>query len=218
MKGVISGLLIGRLGTALHLGTVYPRFFGNTKTFYMLIESMVVLTLATSATISVVSILFGTMFWGIGLADFPDILTVLVATMSLGLIITLITVKISFVSFKRGLDPDTIVYPAVSTVADIVITFSYIGVLTLYFSGFFGRLAILFFGLINVLLVLIYSAQKLRNADFLKTLKESVGTMVLVAFMVNITGTFLKGINNLAPARREIYTVYPALIDMMGNV
>ena len=64
VKGVISGLLTGRLSTALHLGTVYPKFFGNTKSFYKLIEAMVVLTLATSATISVIAILFGTLFWG----------------------------------------------------------------------------------------------------------------------------------------------------------
>jgi mgtE-like transporter len=42
--------------------------------------------------------------------------------------------------------------------------------------------------------------------------------MLLVAFMVNITGTVLKGISILAGARREIYTIYPAIIDMMGDV
>ena len=55
VKGVITGLLTGRLSTALHLGTVYPKFFGNTKTFYRLIGALVVLTLATSATISAIS-------------------------------------------------------------------------------------------------------------------------------------------------------------------
>jgi cation transporter-like permease len=32
-KGVIGGLLSGRLSTALHLGTIHPSFFGNTKSF-----------------------------------------------------------------------------------------------------------------------------------------------------------------------------------------
>jgi cation transporter-like permease len=49
-------------------------------------------------------------------------------------------------------------------------------------------------------------------------MKESLPTMLLVAFMVNITGTILKGISNLAGSRKEIYTVYPAIIDMMGDV
>jgi mgtE-like transporter len=179
---------------------------------------MVVLTLATSATISVISIVFGTLFWGITIADFPSILTVMVATLSLGLLITLITVKFTFISFKSSLDPDTIVYPAISTVADIIITFLYIGVLNLYFSGPMGRWAIIIFGLINVFLVLIILPRNLRETEFLNVIKESLPTMLLVAFMVNITGTVLKAISNLAGGRREIYTVYPAIIDMMGDV
>jgi len=218
VKGVITGLLTGRLSTALHLGTVYPKFFGNTKTFYRLIRVLVVLTLATSATISTIAFVFGTLFWGITVADFPAILTVLVATLSLGLLITLITVKFAFISFKRSLDPDTIVYPAISTVADIVITFLYIGVLHLYFSGAIGQWTIIIFGLINVFLVLIILPRNLRESEFVKMIKESLPTMLLVAFMVNITGTVLKGISILAGARREIYTIYPAIIDMMGDV
>ncbi|MCL4429600.1 MAG: magnesium transporter [Chloroflexi bacterium] len=218
VKGVITGLLTGRLSTALHLGTVYPKFFGNTKTFYRLIGAMVVLNLATSVTISAIAMVFGTLFWGIAIADFTAILSVMVATLSLGLLITLITVKFTFISFKRSLDPDTIVYPAISTVADIIITFLYIGVLNLYTSGSFGRWAIIIFGLINVVLVLIILPRNLRETEFLKIIKESLPTMLLVAFMVNITGTILKGISNLVDGRREIYTVYPAIIDMMGDV
>jgi mgtE-like transporter len=218
VKGVITGLLTGRLSTALHLGTVYPKFFGNTKTFYRLIGALVVLTLATSATISVIAFVFGTLLWGITILDFPAILTVMVATLSLGLLITLITVKFAFISFKRSLDPDTIVYPAISTVADVVITFLYIGVLHLYFSGTIGQWSIIIFGLINVFLVLIILPHNLRESEFVKMIKESLPTMLLVAFMVNITGTVLKGVSILFGARREIYTIYPAIIDMMGDV
>ncbi len=143
----------------------------------------------------------------------------MVATLSLGLLITLITVKFTFISFKSSLDPDTIVYPAISTVADIIITFLYIAVLNLYFkTGSVGQWAIIIFGLINVFLVLIIIPRNFREPEFLKIIKESLPTMLLVAFMVNITGTVLKGISNLAGGRREIYTVYPAIIDMMGDV
>jgi mgtE-like transporter len=218
VKGVITGLLTGRLSTELHLGTVYPKFFGNTKTFYRLIGAMVVLTLATSATISVIAIVFGTLFWGMAIGDFTAILTVMVATLSLGLLITLITVKFTFISYKKSLDPDTIVYPAISTVADIIITFLYIGVLNLYFSGDVGKWALIIFGLINVSLVLFILPRSMREKEFLKILKESLPTVLLVAFIVNITGTVLKGISNIAATQREIYTVYPAIIDMMGDV
>jgi mgtE-like transporter len=217
VKAIITGLLTGRLSTALHLGTMYPQFLGNTKSFYRLIGAMIVLTLGTSATISAFAFIFGTMFWGVNLNEFGAILSVMVATLSLGLLVALTTVQFTFISFKRSLDPDTIVYPAVSTLANIVITFLYLAVLHVYFSGATGRWAIIFFGLINVFLVLFILPHNIRNRDFLRILKESLPTMVLVAFMVNITGTLFKGISNVAGGRRDIYTVYPAMIDMMGD-
>ncbi|MCW4000374.1 MAG: magnesium transporter [Candidatus Bathyarchaeota archaeon] len=217
VKGVLTGLLTGRLSTALHLGTVYPKFLGNTKSFRRLISAMIVLTLATSATISAISILFGILFWGVTVNEFPAILSVMLATLSLGLLITLTTVKVTFVSFKRGLDPDTIGYPLTSTVANIIITFLYIAVLSLYFSGGLGQWTIIMFGLINVFLVLFIVPMSLRDLEFRSIIKESLPTMLLVAFMVNITGTFLKGISDVVGGQRVIFTVYPAIIDMIGD-
>ncbi|NIR48321.1 MAG: hypothetical protein GWN55_04245, partial [Phycisphaerae bacterium] len=37
-----------------------------------------------------------------------------------------ITIAVSFLSFRRGLDPDIIVYPVISTVADVLVTLCYI--------------------------------------------------------------------------------------------
>lgn len=218
VKGVTTGLLTGRLSTALHLGAIFPRFFGNTQTFYKLIGAIVVLTLTTSAAISGIAILFGTLFWGITIADFPAILTVMVTTMALGLLTTLITTKVMFSSFNRSLDPEVIVFPAISTMADIVITFLYIGVLNLYFSGSFGQYTVAFFGFINLVLVLVILYRYLHETDFLRIVKESLTTLVLIAFFVNITGTFLRGVNALATTRREIYIVYPAITDLIGDV
>ncbi len=217
VKAVITGLLTGRLSTALHLGTMYPKFFGNTKSFYRLIAAMIVLTLGTSLTISVFSVVFGTLFWGVTINEFPAILSVMVATLSLGLTVALTTVQFTFVSFKRSLDPDTVVYPAVSTIANIIITFLYIAILYIYFSGPNGKWAIIFLGLINVFLVLFILPFNIRNREFSQIIKESVPTMVFVAFMANVTGTLLKGISDYAGGRRDIYTIYPAMIDMVGD-
>jgi len=217
-KGVISGLLSGRLGTALHLGTVYPRFFNNTKSFYKLVQALIVITLATSIAMSSVSLVFGHLFWGITFADFPAILSVVVATMASGLVVTLLTIKVAFISFKRGLDPDIVVYPIMSTTADIIITLLYIAVLNLFFFGYLGQLAIAAIALVHVFLVFYILPKNLHEIEFVKTVKESMVTLFFVAFMVNITGTVLKGIDRFVEGRKEIYTVYPAFIDMIGDV
>jgi mgtE-like transporter len=217
-KGVTGGLLSGRLSTGLHLGTVRPSFFNNTKTFYTLIEALIFLTLATSATISVFSFVFGQLFWGLTFSDFSGILLVIVATMSLGLFLSIITINIAFLSFKKGSDPDVVVYPILSTISDIFITACYIFVLTLYFYGDFGKITLFLIGILIVFIGVYVLIKNLHETVFTKTIRESLFTMVIVAFLVNIAGTVLVGIQNFVGARTEIVMVYPALIGMIGNV
>ena len=216
---VISGLLSGRLSTALHLGTIYPRFSGNTKSFHKLIHAIIVLTLVTSLTVSVISIFLGYFLWGITLFDFSAILSVMVSTLAIGLLFSLVTIKVAFVSFKRGLDPDIVVYPIISTAVSIFITLCYIGVLNLFFfSSFFGWIAVLAIGFMHVFIVLYIVTKDRYEPEIRKTIKESVLMLMFVALMVTITGTIFKGISNFAQNRKEIYTIYPALINMVSSV
>ena len=217
-KGVGSGLLSGRLSTGLHLGTIHPRFFGNTKNFYKLLEALIVLTLVTSVTICAISLVFGYLFWGITLVDFPAILSIVVATMALGLLLSFLTIKVSFISFERGLDPDVIVYPVMSTVADVFVTLCYIAVINVFFFGVIGQWFIGLACLIPAVIVFYILSKNLHETEFIKTLKESMVTILLVSLLVNITGTVLLGISKFISERIEIYTIYTALIGMIGNV
>ncbi len=215
---VISGLLSGRLSTALHLGTVYPRFSGNTRGFYKLIDAVIVLTLATSLSVSLISLLFGYLFWGITIVDFSSILIVMVSTLTIGLFFSLLTVKVAFVSFKRGLDPDIVVYPIMSTAVSIFITLCYIGVLNLFFLDSFGKIPLIAVGLVHAFLVLYLLVKDRYEPEFIKTLRESLAMMVFFSLMVTITGTIFRSISSFAADRREIYTIYPALINMVSDV
>ncbi|MBS7614293.1 magnesium transporter [Candidatus Bathyarchaeota archaeon] len=218
-KGMIGGLLSGRLSTALHIGTIYPKLFGNTKSFYKLYQAIIVLTLITSLTISMVSIIFGNQFWGINFSDFYDIVTVVMATMTMGLAFTLVSTIVAFVTFKKGLDPDILVYPIMSTVADLGITTCYVLVLNLFFLyDQTGKEVVLAIGILQIILVLWIFARNMHDEEFSKTIKESLLTLLLVAFIVNITGTVLNKTNEIVEGRKEIYTVYPALIDTIGDV
>ena len=218
-RGVISGLFSGRLTTALHMGTVLPRFFGNTKGFYVLFEAIVAITLETSIAMGVLSMFFGIMFWGTTIGDVVSVLAVIMATMFLGLIISILTISVAFASFRKGLDPDIIVYPIMSTVADILITLCYISVLNIFFFvGYGGKYFIYFLGTLLIFLALYASLKNIRQEEFLRTIKESLLTLIIVAFIVNFTGTILSGISEVVGGRKEVYTVYPALIDTVGDV
>ncbi len=216
---VINGLLSGRLSTALHLGTIHPQFSGNTKSFHKLIAAIIVLTLVTSLTVSVISLFVGYWLWGVTLADFPAIVSVMVSTLAIGLIFYVVTIKLAFISFKRGLDPDIIVYPIISTAASIFITLCYIGVLNMFFFlPYLGRLAILAIGLAHVSLVLYLIARDKQEPEFLKTIRESMIMLMAVALILTLTGTIFKGISRLAENQKEVYTIYPALINMVSDV
>jgi mgtE-like transporter len=218
-KSVMGGLLSGRLSTGLHLGTIQPKFSSNTKSFYKLLEALVVVTLATSVVMSGISLVFGYFFWGLAFGDFPALLSAVVATMALGLSLFFLTSEVAFFSFKKGLDPDIVVYPIMSAVYSISITFFYIVALNLLFSlNFFGQIVIIIIGLFHLLLVFYILPKNLHEPEFIKTLKQSLVTMMFVAFIVNVTGTILKGINNFAGTRREFFTTYPPLIGLVSDV
>jgi mgtE-like transporter len=215
---VISGLLSGRLSTALHLGTVYPQFTKNTKSFYKLVDAVIVLTLATSLSVSLISLGIGSLFWGITVVDFSSILIVMVSTLAIGLFFSLLTLKVAFVSFKRGLDPDILVYPIMSTVVTIFMTLCYIGVLNLYFLNRIGQFPLLVVCLFHAFLAIYLLVKDRRETDFRRTLKESLAMMVFFSFMITITGTFFRSISDFVADRREIYIIYPALINLVGDV
>jgi mgtE-like transporter len=219
-KGTIGGLLSGRLSTALHVGTIYPKFFGNTKMFYKLFDAVVFINLETCLAMNLVSLVFGSLFWGIFPANFSEILTVVITTMALGLVISLLTMFVAFTSFKRGLDPDIIVYPIMSTVADITITVCYGVVLYVFFlTDLFGKYAVTIIAVMFAALACYVFVRNRHEEDFVKTIREFSFTLVAVAFTVNVTGTFLHMISEIIlSGRSEVYTVYPALIDLVGDV
>jgi cation transporter-like permease len=177
-----------------------------------------------SFIISLFSLVFGYFFWGITIFDYFSILIVLVSTVTIGLLITLLTVKVTFISFKRGLDPDTTVYPLMSTLASILITLCYLIVLNLYqFGGVAGVWITTAVTLFHIILVLSILPRNLHEPEFTKTIKESIGTVLFVAFTANLTGTALKGINNFAQGvnqkfTMQVLTAYPALINIITDV
>jgi len=218
-KGMIAGMLTGRLGTALHVGTVKPKFTGNTRVFYKLFDAIIVMTLMTSVFMSLIAMVTGIFLWGIEIMSFPDIILAVTATMALGLTILFVTIFVSFLSFRKGLDPDVVVYPIMSTSADVIITVYYMIIINvLFLFGKIGRIVVIMVTLIYMIAVLFLLLRNIRDREFIRDIKEFFLTLFLVVLIVNFTGTFLNKISAIIEERKEVYTVYPAMIDMTGDV
>jgi len=126
---------------------------------------------------------------------------------------------VSFLSFKHGLDPDIILYPIESTVADLLITLTYIGVVNAFVSGFVGRSMLAFACFALAFCAVYFLLKGVRESEFLKTIRESFLTIIFVSFIINVAGSTLGKIaETIGEEKREIYTVYPALIDTIGDV
>lgn len=220
VRGVIGGLFCGRMSTGLHLGTIPARLFGeNTKRFYLLWGSIIVLTFESSIILGLIALFFGAAFLGMGFFSAVTIFGVLIATMAISIVaISPLTIVIAFSSFKRGLDPDIVVYPIESTMADVLVTLCYILILYTLFFVEAGWLAVLAICIVFIGVVLFIFYKNEKEPEFVRTVKEAFYIMLIVAFIVNITGSVLSRISSIVGSRPAVYVVYPALIDTMGDV
>ena len=125
MRGNISTAFGSRLGSAYHLGVINADNLWNEE----LIENV-----KGSLFLSFfVSIIIGLLayFTSFLLNVYPDpikiILIVLIAGVISAIILTLLTIGIIYLVFKRGYDPDNITGPALATFGDIITMLSIFG-------------------------------------------------------------------------------------------
>jgi mgtE-like transporter len=220
IRGAVGGLFSGHLGTGLHLGTIKASFTDNTKDFNLLLRVVVTLALVSGVSVGTGTWIFGVFLWKATIIDFVQLLAVTTATMALSVVfVSPLTIGFSVLSFRRGLDPDIIVYPVTSTMSDIINTICYVLSLSLFFMFEpFGRYLIWILDIIFIFFVIYILIKNLNETKFAETIKEFLLTLVFVTIIVNITGSFLTKISGVTGAMKAIIAVYPAVITTVGGV
>jgi mgtE-like transporter len=220
IRGAVGGLFSGHLGTGLHLGTIKASFTKNTKDFNLLLRVVVTLALVSGVSVGTGTWIFGVFLWKATIIDFVQLLAVTTATMALSVVfVSPLTIGFSVLSFRRGLDPDIIVYPVTSTMSDIINTICYVLSLSLFFMFEpFGRYLIWILDIIFIFFVIYILIKNLNETKFAETIKEFLLTLVFVTIIVNITGSFLTKISGVTGAMKAIIAVYPAVITTVGGV
>lgn len=220
VRGAIGGLFSGRLSTALHLGTIEPRVLNNTREAEVLFDSITTLTLVSGLFMGSVGSVFSVALNQAKPQDVGGILVVIVAAMAISIVfISPITAVFSFYSFRRGLDPDVVVYPVISTVSDVLITLCYM--LTLNLVMGFPSIGWWVLGAIDLVFIAFVARNFARNrgdVEYVRTIREFLITLAIVSVIVNVTGSALSRIVERIGSRPEVYMVYPALIDTVGDV
>jgi len=220
VRGAIGGVFSGHLSTGLHIGTVKASYTKNTKEFRIILQAVITLALISGIAVGIGTSAFGVFLWKATILEFIKLLAVIVATMGLSAVfISPLTIAFSVLSFRRGLDPDVIVYPITSTASDIIITACYIFSLKIFFGlnhlGYYltGILDLVFLSVIAYILV-----KNVKEEKYVRMIKEFILTLVFVTLIVNVTGFLLDKIGARMRNGKEIYVVYPALITTVGGM
>lgn len=220
VRGVITGVLSGNLSTGLNIGSIKPTFREIEWEFKMLVYaifSMVFfgafsVTLMTAVIALAVNMAIEDVFW--------LFVMVIFATMYISfLIVSPITILVAFFSYRRGLDPDKIVYPIMSSTADIVTTFVFVNIAEIIlgeFSLLHYAILIFLFTMIASQFVVIYTQRE--EEDYTSQLKEDILSLFLVAIIASMTGLVLDKISGFIRGRGEIYAVYPAVMTTVGDI
>ena len=129
VSGNIGSVLGARLASGLHVGYISLSIKDKEMHDNLITSILIgVITYTVLAIVIYYTALFGNLIEDMGLIEFVAIL--LSTGFLLICVVALISVITAFLSFKRGLDPDDMVAPVVTTVGDvmgIVFLFSMLG-------------------------------------------------------------------------------------------
>lgn len=116
--GNLGSILGARLGSALHLGMVEPRLKG--RVLKGNVNASVLTSIGVFSFISVVFFIIAYL-WGMGfIGAAKHALAFILAGILLTPVIILSTIVLAFISFRKGLDPDNVVIPIVTSIIDVV--------------------------------------------------------------------------------------------------
>ncbi|MCG3226300.1 MAG: magnesium transporter [Candidatus Heimdallarchaeota archaeon] len=220
VRGDINGILSGKLGTALHLGTIEPKWRKNTNRFHQLISFIFIVTVFDAILVGFVASLLSFI---LGMSvNVIEILVVSITTFVFGAILSMVlTFSLTFFIYRRKGDPDVLVYPIMSSINDILITLIFFSV------GFCYRIwkpelnLHLYIGipifLISVI-VAVFLIIKWRKVKYITDgIIQSLPTLSITNLIAAGTGTVLASFQVLLGANPILLICYPAVISTVGS-
>ena len=219
IRGDICGIFSGNLTTMLHLGLIRPQIRGNTDIYRRLISAVFVLTFIDTLAMGGISFVLNLLFNRASLAQFyifacvPTVSCIMAVAVSIPL-----TSLIAIAAYRRGLDPDILVYPILASVNDIVVTASFVAAASLVIVGGAAVYALGVIFLAFLLLSVLLAWRNLGVEFFSKTLREGMAVVTLSSLFGSVNGFFLSGLARSLMLYPGLVILYPALTSMLGSI
>jgi len=218
VRGNIGGIFSGRFSTMLHVGEAEPRLRRNTSEFYSLVRAIFFLTFVDTAGSGFIAFTVNSLFGNAMLSDlfFYVIVPPVTSLFAMAIAIPFVS-YIGVSAFRKGLDPSILLYPAMSTMDDILITLCYVLVVTVAMlpGGSTG------IQVVAVLMCIFFFTMfvKQRGARaFRRTVVEGGPMILLSSLLGTFAGVGLVGLRDEISRKPSILMLYPALIDTLGDI
>jgi|Deesub1362B_J571_1020462.scaffolds.fasta_scaffold00004_287 mgtE-like transporter len=217
--GDVSGVFTGRLTTSLHLGTIKPGIKDNTDEYYRLQLSSIILALINIIIVSITSY-----FVAISLnINIPHLYSFLIISFLMVIIpslfsIYLLTPLLGGVAYHRGLDPDILLYPVISTLSDIITSSFFIVIMIIYIFNE-SVLYVISIVLITILIIIYYYSHKgkWRWRDFIVEYRGGMIAISSLTVLSVFTGRILAELKGIIHRYPIILFIYPSLIKTIGD-
>ncbi len=216
VRGAGNGVFSGVLSTSLHLGTIEPQFRRNTENYYSLISAIFAIAMINSV-IAIIIV-------GIYLRSPTDIVImflVMMLTLIMAVSFSVVaTSSLGFYAFRRGLNPDDLMYPIMSTLNDVLISvFLLVGILIL--RPWEPKVAIVRGGIVLATAIIFLTYTYLRfgkNPYYHKTIREAYLGIAYVVVASSISGIMLSRLYGFYVERPEFLIILPLMMTSAGNV
>ena len=219
IRGGIGGIFSGNLATMLHLGLVKPRIRGNTEAYVQLISACFVITVVDTLAMGFFAFVLNLLLGSATASQFivymvlPPVACVLALALSIPL-----TSVIAIVTFRRGLDPDILVYPILASINDIVVTAAFVVSVFFVLTGgtFQVLLALIFLAILSVAGYLVYRNREVKF--FHQTIREGTTVVIFSSLFGSVNGLFLSRMSTNLMRHPGLVVLYPALTNALGNI
>ncbi|MPW38277.1 magnesium transporter MgtE [Thermococcus sp. 101 C5] len=208
LRGNIFGAMASRFTTMLHLGEMEPK----------LRDKNVVKNIFLGILLSVLPVV---VLWIVGVIKVGNVasgvivlLIVLTSTIFVSLIMGYATAIATVLPFKRGIDPDTVAAPLVTSAGDLV-TIPFLVLFILLHEDLPRLFDILV--LLAVFLLLVMGFRTKFESEEKRMVGEILGIIGVLALFSSISGGLLESYSEVIYASVVFSVMYPAILDTAGN-
>jgi len=208
LRGNIFGAMASRFTTMLHLGEMEPK----------LRDKNVVKNIFLGILLSVLPVV---VLWIVGVIKVGNVasgvivlLIVLTSTIFVSLIMGYATAIATVLPFKRGIDPDTVAAPLVTSAGDLV-TIPFLVLFILLHEDLPRLFDILV--LLAVFLLLVMGFRTKFESEEKRMVGEILGIIGVLALFSSISGGLLESYSEVIYASEVFSVMYPAILDTAGN-